>query len=168
MTDNNKNTGNKKGGFNAYWIYAIIVVFLIAYSLFQIKPQTIEIDPDRFFVLAENGFVERIDLIKNEEKAEVFLKQDQIQAVIATDSVKFKSLKKSAENVATRTPDLEFSTPPIESFYDHLRVTKEKLVLEKGPKFDFPSYFDHFLDHYDASNVWWRRRWRRWKHLQHR
>lgn len=136
MTDNNKNTGNKKG-FNAYWIYAIIVVFLIAYSLFQIKPQTIEIDPDRFFVLAENGFVERIDLIKNEEKAEVFLKQDQIQAVIASDSVKFKSLKKSTEGVGTRTPDLEFSTPPIESFYDHLRVTKEKLVLEKGPKFDF-------------------------------
>ena len=76
-------------------------------------------------------------MIKNEEKAEVFLKQDQIQAVIATDSVKFKSLKKSTEGVGTRTPDLEFSTPPIESFYDHLRVTKEKLVLEKGPKFDF-------------------------------
>jgi cell division protease FtsH len=146
MTDNNKNTGNKKGGFNAYWIYAIIVVFLIAYSLFQIKPQTIEIDNDKFFQLAENGLVEKVDLIKNEERAEIYIKQDQIDATIALDTVKYKTLKKSAEGIANRTPDMAFTTPPMSSFYDHLRSTKDTLVANKGPKFDFTIKYDDRTD----------------------
>lgn len=145
MTDNNKNTGNKKG-FNAYWIYAIIVVFLIAYSLFQIKPQTIEIDNDKFFQLAENGLIEKVDLIKNEERAEIYLKQDQIDVVRAMDSIAYKTLKKKTDGIANQTPDLAFTTPPMSSFYDHLRNTKDTLVANKGPKFDFTIKYDDRTD----------------------
>ncbi|WP_066755997.1 ATP-dependent zinc metalloprotease FtsH [Crocinitomix algicola] len=137
MNNNTPNKGKKKGGFNAYWIYAIIAVLLIAFNLFQLKPTAIEIDVDKFKELAANGYVERIDLIKNEEKAEVYLDLEQIDAIKALDSIKYKSLKKSENTLSGRPYDMQFTTPPMETFYTNISEFKEKLELEKGPKFSF-------------------------------
>ena len=137
MSDNTPNKGGKKKGFNAYWIYAVIAVLLIAFNLIQLKPSPIEIDVDRFNTLAENGFIEKIDLIKNEEKAEIYLDQEEIEAIKALDPTKYKSLKKSESGISGRAPDMQFTTPPMETFYTNISEFKKELTERKGPKFNF-------------------------------
>ena len=46
---------------------------LIAFNLIQLKPRSIDIQVDDFYELAENGYVEKIDVIKNEEKGKYTL-----------------------------------------------------------------------------------------------
>ncbi|MGB1104136.1 MAG: ATP-dependent zinc metalloprotease FtsH [Crocinitomicaceae bacterium] len=134
---NNTNNTNKKKGFNAYWIYAIIAVVLIGLQLVSLRPQAIEINENDFYELVENGLVEKVELIKNDERAEVYLDMDQLDRIKALDSSKYKNLRKQEENFGAKTPDVSFNTPPIGEFYQKLSDMKEKLVAEKGPKYQF-------------------------------
>lgn len=144
--NNNKPNQGKKKGFNAYWIYAIIAVLLIAFNLIQLQPSSIVIDEDRFYELAENGFIERIDLIKNEEKAEIYVDLDQIDAIKKLDSLKYKSLKKVENGISGRSPDMQFTTPPMETFYTHITEFKKELTDTKGPKFSFKINYESRTD----------------------
>lgn len=135
MANNTKN--NKKKGFNAYWIYAIIAVVLIGLQLVSLRPQAVEVNENDFYELVENGLVEKVELIKNDERAEVYLDMDQLDAIKALDSSKYKNLRKEEGNFGGGSPDVSFNTPPIGEFYEKLTNLRESLVEEKGPKYQF-------------------------------
>lgn len=145
MANNTTNKGKKKG-FNAYWIYAVIAVLLIAFNLISLRPQAIEIQDEEFYELAEKGFVEKIDVVKNEEKGEVYLDLEQIDAIKALDSSKYKTLNGESSGLSGRSPDVYFTTPPIESFQDELKEFKTQLVDSKGPKFNFEVNYETRTD----------------------
>ncbi|WP_072032228.1 ATP-dependent zinc metalloprotease FtsH [Crocinitomix catalasitica] len=138
MANNNKQSPDSKGnkkGFNAYWIYAIIVVLLIAFNLFSLKPKTIEINKKDFEELADLGLIEKLIIIKNEEKGEIYLKLDQLDEIKALDSTKYKGLKEK-QGFEGRSPDLIFDTPNMESFEDQLQEMEDTLEA-RGPKYAF-------------------------------
>lgn len=138
------NTGKKKG-FNAYWIYAIIAVLLIAFNLFSLRPKTIEVGVQEFYELAENGLVEKLTVIKNEGIGEVYLDLEQSDAIQAIDSVKYKSLTEK-QGISGRSPDLVFTTPPIDAFQEQLKAFKDELVTAQGPKYNFEVIYDTRTD----------------------
>jgi len=143
---NSNDPANKKKGFNAYWIYAIIAVVLIGLQLVSWRPQAIEINENDFYELVEKGLVEKVELIKNDERAEVYLDMDQLGAIKALDSSKYKNLKKQEENFGAAKPDVSFNTPPVGEFYQKLTDMKEKLVAEKGPKYQFSITYEDRTD----------------------
>jgi len=143
---NSNDPANKKKGFNAYWIYAIIAVVLIGLQLVSLRPQAIEINENDFYELVEKGLVEKVELIKNDERAEVYLDMDQLGAIKALDSSKYKNLKKQEENFGAAKPDVSFNTPPVGEFYQKLTDMKEKLVAEKGPKYQFSITYEDRTD----------------------
>ncbi len=143
---NSNDPANKKKGFNAYWIYAIIAVVLIGLQLVSLRPEAIEINENDFYELVEKGLVEKVELIKNDERAEVYLDMDQLGAIKALDSSKYKNLKKQEENFGAAKPDVSFNTPPVGEFYQKLTDMKEKLVAEKGPKYQFSITYEDRTD----------------------
>ncbi len=143
---NSNDPANKKKGFNAYWIYAIIAVVLIGLQLVSLRPEAIEINENDFYELVEKGLVEKVELIKNDERAEVYLDMDQLGAIKALDSSKYKNLKKQEENFGAAKPDVSFNTPPVGEFYKKLTDIKDKLVAEKGPKYQFSITYEDRTD----------------------
>jgi len=124
----------KKPGFNAYWIYAIIAVLLISFNLFQFSDKNIEIEESDFYELAERGYVEKLNFVKNQEIGEIYLKPDSIDAVKKLDE-KYESLTKK-DGISGRSADLTFTTPDAKSFEEDLDKIKEEL-LSKGPNYSF-------------------------------
>ena len=131
---------NSKKGFNLYWIYAILAVVLIAFNLIPYKGGTSEVQLDDFEEMARKGYVEQIDVIKNKGIAEVYLKQDSLEAVKALDEKKYESLKEKKGAAAKNNPDLEFGTPDMQSFSDYLQDLKTELG-QKGKKYDLSVNF---------------------------
>lgn len=143
---NNTPKGKKKNSFNAYWIYAGIAVLLIGFSLMSKQSVSIEISKADFYQLASSGYIEKIDVIKNKEVAEVYVDQEDIAAIKALDSTLYKSLKPSTTGMSGRSADLTFNTPPMESFSDELNGFHEKLIEAKGPKYDFTLNYNDAAD----------------------
>lgn len=125
----------KNKGFNAYWIYAIIAVLLISFNLFQFSGRDLVIQESDFYELAEKGYIEKMIVIKNQETAEVYLKQDKIDSVKLLDSTKYQYLQKK-EGFGGRTPDAKFETKDMESFNDDMKDLKAKLEA-KGKDYTF-------------------------------
>ncbi|NOQ74785.1 MAG: ATP-dependent zinc metalloprotease FtsH [Crocinitomix sp.] len=145
--------GKKKSGFNAYWIYAGIAVLLIGFSLMSKQPVSIEISKANFYELASSGYIEKIDVFKNTEVAEVYVNQENIDVVRALDSTTYKNLKASTTGMPDRSADLTFKTPPMESFADELDAFYVQLIEAKGPKYDFIINYDDATDW--MSNLSW-------------
>jgi ATP-dependent metalloprotease FtsH len=115
--------------FNFYWIYGIIAVVLIGSMLLSKGDSSIEADVEDFYELAEKGYIEKLIVINNTGNAEIYLKSDKIEEVQKID--KFKRLKKQkATAFNPTTPELQFTTPPGESFSDELDVIKEKFTTD--------------------------------------
>ena len=113
---NNTPKGKKKNSFNAYWIYAGIAVLLIGFSLMSKQSASIEISKANFYELAKNGYIEKIDVFKNTETAEVYVSQEHIDEITALDTALYKTLKESTTGMSGRSADLTFVTPPREAF----------------------------------------------------
>lgn len=128
------NQPEKKRNFNAYWIYALIAVLLISFNLMSLKDTSKEIRMDDFEELAERGYVEKLLVIKNEQRAEVFLKKDFIDSVKTMDD-KYKDLEISS-GISGRSADLFFETPTMDFFESHIHEINERLK-KKGPEYAF-------------------------------
>jgi cell division protease FtsH len=134
----------KNKGFNAYWIYAIIAVLLISFNLFQFSGRDLVIQESDFYELAEKGYIEKMIVIKNQETAEVYLKQDKIDSVKLLDSTKYQHLQKK-EGFGGRTPDAKFETKDMESFNDDMKDLKAKLEA-KGKNYIFSIDYENRTD----------------------
>lgn len=134
----------KNKGFNAYWIYAIIAVLLISFNLFQFSGRDLVIQESDFYELAEKGYIEKMIVIKNQETAEIYLKQEKIDSVKLLDSTKYQYLQKK-EGFGGRTPDAKFETKDMESFNDDMKDLKKSLEA-KGKNYTFSIDYENRTD----------------------
>jgi len=77
MGGGNEEPEKKKPGFNIYWIYGLIFLSVIAYSLFgSISSAGIETDQQTFYQMVRQGDVDTIKTIRNQKLVRVFVKKD--------------------------------------------------------------------------------------------
>lgn len=77
MGGGNEEPGKKKPGLNIYWIYGLIFLSVIAYSLFgSISSGGIETDQQKFYEMVRQGDVDTIKTIRNQKLVRVFIKKD--------------------------------------------------------------------------------------------
>jgi ATP-dependent metalloprotease FtsH len=88
MEDNNIKKGQKlKPKFSIYWVYIIILLVFIGLNFFDFGGAVKTIDRTKFEEMVKTGDVARV-LIVNNEKVEVFIKQEKLT------SEKYKTLSK--------------------------------------------------------------------------
>ncbi|RYY71632.1 MAG: ATP-dependent zinc metalloprotease FtsH [Chitinophagaceae bacterium] len=69
----------KKKGLNIYWIYGIIFLSIISYTLFRgTSSGGIETDQQKFYEMVKQGDVDTIKTIRNQKLVRVFVKRDSI------------------------------------------------------------------------------------------
>ena len=69
----------KKNKFNIYWIYGIIAMTIVAYSLLKgANSAGIEIDQQKFYSMVKQGDVEKMKTIRNKKLVRVFLYKDSL------------------------------------------------------------------------------------------
>jgi len=141
MADKPKN----KKAFNMYWIYAILAVVLIGSQLFPTKGATIEVGENDFEKLALNGYVSKVLVIKNEQKAEVFLDHEDIEEINEFDE-KYEKIKEKT-GAALNTPDLSFETPPLDNdvFQGDLKALNAKAIAI-NPDYEFGIKWENRTD----------------------
>jgi AFG3 family protein len=72
----NSSTG---GGFNSYWIYALIFLVLIGFNIYSFSTiDKKELQWDQFTTMVKEGDVEKVEMI-NEKVLEVFVREDKLQ-----------------------------------------------------------------------------------------
>lgn len=141
----------KNKGFNAYWIYAIILVLLISFNLFQFSGRDIKIQESDFYELADKGYIEKMTVVKNQEVAEIYIKQDSIESLKKLDD-KYKTLQKK-EGFGGRTPELKFETKDLESFNDDMKELEKELEA-KGPDYTFNTNYETRTDWFADILSW--------------
>jgi cell division protease FtsH len=141
-TDNNNNTskkpndpktgapkggkGQKKPGFNFYWIYGILAVLLIALNFFNWGTSTVEISQQRFEVeMLPTRDVEKLVVVNN-EMVEVFLKQDKL------DQEKYEDLEgRGTSTVDALRPHYFFKIGSVDNFEMMVREGQQDLAVEE-------------------------------------
>lgn len=128
MAENNKNMdgqkGDKPGGpkmpqFNAYWIYGIILVSLVAISLFNVgqSPQTVpwSVFEDK---ILPGGDITRVVVVTNEGKAEITLKEE------ALDS--YAEVLKDQSSLPRTGPHFEVRIPTLDKLEEARKLAEEE------------------------------------------
>lgn len=141
MSDNNekknqfdkvKNTLNKKapkpgGGFNIYWIYAVIAVIFISLQVFNfgnaIKSTTWQEFENK---MLKQGDVEKVVVVTNDLLAEVYIKKDSLKKA-EYEKVRTKGFGKSENN----GPHFVFNIGSVESFNSDLKEAQKDFPQEK-------------------------------------
>ena len=69
----------KKNKFNIYWIYSIIAISIVAYTLMHsVNSAGIETDQQSFYAMIKQGDVEKIKTIRNKKLVRIFLNKDSL------------------------------------------------------------------------------------------
>jgi AFG3 family protein len=129
MAEGKKNTEENKGDkpgpkmpqFNAYWIYGIILVSLIAISLFNVgqTPQNLSWSVFEERILPE-GDITRIVVISNEGKAEITFNENALD--------KYNDILKDESAVPRTGPHLTVRYPTL----DKLEEARKEIEEQKG------------------------------------
>jgi len=129
---NNNNSGKKS--FNFYWIYAFIAVGIIAVQLFSNSSVSKEITPNDFFDIAQKGFVEKIDIINNQEVS-VFIYDNKIEALKNLDA-KYDKITKSKTQFG-ESPQLTFNSPDQKFFLENVKSINDSLKVQGKPEINY-------------------------------
>jgi AFG3 family protein len=74
--ENKPRNSSPSGGFNSYWIYALIALVLIAFNIYNFGTiDKKELQWDKFTAMIKEGDIQKVDII-NEEVLEVYVKED--------------------------------------------------------------------------------------------
>lgn len=121
----------KKQGQKSYiWIYAVAIVGLIVWTIFSDKGSPVEVNWDivkHDFI--KKGAVEKIEVIKNKEIAEVYIKEQFIDS-IANSNSKYKEISKS-----TSTPQFVYEFATLENFEKELAEERATSLDPIGLKY---------------------------------
>ena len=82
----NNNASNPKRSFNFYWIYAIIAIGFIAVQFYSSGNYSREISPNEFFDIAERGYVEKINIIRELLKEQLDASVNQRQKMLEANA----------------------------------------------------------------------------------
>lgn len=73
------NGNKKKGGFNFYWIYGLLMLLIIGTFFIGGESQTEEISWEKLTEMIEKGDVAKIDVVKNRGVANIYLTKESIE-----------------------------------------------------------------------------------------
>ena len=107
------------GGFNFYWIYAVLIVLLLSVNLFSWQSGTKEITEQQFYKeLVNRGHVKKVEVI-NKQVAEIYIKSE-----FLNDPYHRKN------KIGKEGPQYSFTIGSIENF--------DKKIAEKNDEGVFP------------------------------
>ncbi len=70
----------RKPRFNIYWVYAILILSLLAVNFFSgVTPAGVETDQQKFYEMVKQGDVQKIKTIRNKKLVRVFVNQDSVR-----------------------------------------------------------------------------------------
>ncbi|WP_236975415.1 ATP-dependent zinc metalloprotease FtsH [Membranihabitans maritimus] len=121
--NNKKNSNNKKGNkFNIYWIYGIIILLLLFFNIIGSGfGGGQEIDYKKFKSLAENGDINRLEIV-NKSEAKVFIKKSRL------DSEEFKDISQDAFSL--NQPHYTFNIGTVDALETRLEKINSELAEE--------------------------------------
>lgn len=109
MKFSSNNISSKPGGrrprFNIYWVWALIAVMLVGWSLMGNTEIAQTTNWDSVKVMIEQGDVQKIDVI-NKETAEVYLKSDKLASY--TEKKEYKDLPKQGPQFVFNIGSLDY------------------------------------------------------------
>lgn len=109
MKFNSNNISSKPGGrrprFNIYWVWALIAVMLVGWSLMGNTEIAQTTNWDSVKVMIEQGDVQKIDVI-NKETAEVYLKSDKLASY--TEKKEYKDMPKQGPQFVFNIGSLDY------------------------------------------------------------
>ncbi len=124
---NGSSSGGSKPKFNIYWVYILIglVFFSIQFLNFGGSPQKTNWSNFEKDML-KTGDVERVVVITNQQKVEVYIKKDRLE------NPKYKALfEKSLNSVSKSGPHYFFNIGSAESFEKQFSEANEKIGVPK-------------------------------------
>ncbi|MEZ5053544.1 MAG: ATP-dependent zinc metalloprotease FtsH [Chitinophagales bacterium] len=125
----NEEPKKKKGGFNSYWLFAILIVGLLATQFLSLIFQIKNIDEDFFFLkLVPSGDVSKITIV-NKEQVEVYIKLDSLKAKKQYADVRTTKLKS-----INKGPHYAFEISSIETFQQKLDAAQKDIPYESRIK----------------------------------
>ncbi len=110
------NLGSKRPRFNIYWVWAVIAVILVAWSLMGNGDEVQKTNWDDVKVMIEQGDVQKI-VVVNGKSAEVFLESDKVD--VYAEQKKYKNLPKQG-------PQFVFEIGPGDHFANKFEKTLEQ------------------------------------------
>ncbi len=122
----NEEPKKKKGGFNSYWLFAILIVGLLATQFLSLNFQIKQTSEDEFFrKLVPSGDVAKITIV-NKEHVEVFIKPDSLKVKKQYADLKLNKLKS-----INKGPHYSFEITSIESFKQKLDAVEATIPDNK-------------------------------------
>ncbi len=117
----NEEPKKKKGGFNSYWLFAILIIGLLATQFLSLNFQIKQTTEDYFFrKMIPSGDVAKITIV-NKEQVEVFIKEDSLKA-----KKQYAALRQTKIGTPNKGPHYSFDIVSVEVF-------KQQLVdIQKG------------------------------------
>ncbi|HLU80544.1 MAG TPA: ATP-dependent zinc metalloprotease FtsH [Flavobacteriaceae bacterium] len=133
----NRKPGDKKPKFNYYWIYAAIILIFIGIQFFGPGNfnEPAKTNPQEFESFLKAGDVEKVEVVKNQGKARVFL----------TKEAKTKEIHSKANKEelfpSPESPDYVFQIGDLQHFQTRVDKIKEENNLDTLMTFDNESNF---------------------------
>lgn len=116
----------KKKGFNSYWLFAILIIGLLATQFLSLNFQIKQISEDEFFrKLVPSGDVGKITIV-NKEQVEVFIKDDSLK--VKKD---YAAIKQTRIGTPNKGPHYVFDITSIEAFKQKLDEVQNNTPYEK-------------------------------------
>lgn len=136
------NTPKKGPRFSIYWIYALIFAVLIGFQFIGMGSSSNEIDRDQFKKMVAAGEVERIEVIDNRHKVQIYLNKGAVENHNTRKTFKSK-LKEGGPHAYFQIGATEDFDEKMSEFY-----TASGIAKEKQPKLKFETennWFSPFL-----------------------
>jgi cell division protease FtsH len=125
----NEEPKKKKGGFNSYWLFAILIIGLLATQFLSLNFQIKQTDEDFFFLkLVPSGDVSKVTIV-NKEQVEVYIKSDSLKAKKQYADIKLTKLK-----TVNKGPHYAFEVTSIESLKQKLDAAQSNIPYENRIK----------------------------------
>ena len=126
----NEEPKKKKGGFNSYWLFGLLIVALLATQFLtlnlNIKPTT----EDEFFrKLVPSGDVAQITIVnkdREDARVEVYIKEDSLKT-----KKQYSDFKQNKIGFANKGPLYSFELTSATSFKDKLDAIQSQTPFEK-------------------------------------
>ncbi|MDR2084831.1 MAG: ATP-dependent zinc metalloprotease FtsH [Bacteroidales bacterium] len=132
QSNQGKNITPKKKRFNIYWIYLIIAVIFLGYSLFFYKGETKETNWRDLSEMLAKGDISRLVLV-NKDFVEIYIKQDKIENYIQDESLKNN---KNAIKKYYDYPMFTFQISSVDQFGEDIREAQANLPAEDVVYYD--------------------------------
>ena len=126
----NEEPKKKKGGFNSYWLFGILIVALLATQLLSLNLQLKDTTEDEFFrKFVPSGDVAQIAIVnkdREDARVEIYIKADSLK-----NKKQYDELKQNKVGISNKGPHYKFELTSAESFKEKLDAIQSQVPLEK-------------------------------------